>query len=203
MKDYLLILVCIQLQQPQQQRCKQPAAGCSTTTMKQVACSASETKFSSSNSSGRKSNPDLVALPLHDPDGRLARRRSGVRLLPRRLHVRGEVLLPHGGRQRGVRVALALCVCLRLQAFCPAGRVAVGGGFLEGRRRAAGRRRRGRTEAPPSGQRRSPRRPPTSQVPLVPEEVFPTHILLGERQSEGLKLVLLFLCCFKVKPRST
>lgn len=66
-------------------------------------------------SSTKLVNLHLLPLTLHNPDRRLGRRRSGVRLLPGRLQVWGEELLPHGGGQRGVRVSLTVCMCLRLR----------------------------------------------------------------------------------------
>lgn len=98
-------------------------------------------------SSTKQINPHLLPLALHDPDRRLAGRRTGVRFLSGRLQIWGEVLLPHGGGQRGVRVPLTVSMCLLLHPLHLFGYFIPRHRFLERRGGAGGW----------SGPRRAPR----------------------------------------------
>lgn len=130
-------------------------------------------------SSEIQTNPHLMPLTLHNPDGRLAERWSGVRLLSWRLQVWGEILLPHGGWQWGVWVPLAVGGRLLLHPLHLSGCFILRNRFLE--RRGGVGDCSGPREAPLFRQR-SLWSPSMSEAPMVSKDVFSVHALFGETE---------------------
>lgn len=144
-------------------------------------------------SSEIQTNPHLMPLPLHNPDGRLAERWSGVRLLSRRLQVWGEILLPHRGWQWGVWVPLAVCICLLLHPLHLSGHFILRNGFLE--RRGGVGDCSGPWEALLFRQC-SLWSPSMSEFPMVSKEDFSVHVLFGETVFWSKVILLMMLMVY-------